>query len=284
MLQKYISSLLYAPLLVCFLLCSTSFSFGQTQKISILSDSVASIGDQIELKISLHSPKKEIFLFPNLSDTLDQRIEIFPAKFKLDTLYNDKTKEYIYQKTFVFAMYEEGIYQIPSMCFLLKGKPSDTTALEFTIPALKYTIVAPAVDTNLAIKDIKPIFSIPYTFREILPWILIPLLVVGLILLLIFYLRRRKQHQPLFTHAVKPPVPANILAIEQLNTLHNKKLWQQNLIKEYYTELTDIIRVYIDNDIHIPTLEKTTDEILTEFGQHYGKGTAYSLLESILLP
>jgi hypothetical protein len=42
-------------------------------------------------------------------------------------------------------------------------------------------------------------------------------------------------------------------------------LWQQNRIKEYYTELTDIIRVYIENRFLIMAMEQVTDEILGRF-------------------
>lgn len=285
-MSKHISSHFIFKFFIVFvsLFCLSMTSMGQTPIISIETDSLASIGDQIQLKVRLTSPQKETLLFPNISDTTDKRIEFFPSKFKLDTLLGADGKQTTYQKTFVFSIYEAGQYTIPSMSFLLRAKPMDTIALEYIIPPIKYTITAPTVDTNAAFKEIKPVFSAAYTFREILPWIAIPLAIILLILFIIFYIRKRRKNQPLLKIAQKPAIPANVLALQKLNELHSKKLWQQNLVKEYYTELTDIIRIYIESDLHIATLEKTTDEILEAFAMQMGKNQTYSLLESILIP
>ena len=54
----------------------------------------------------------------------------------------------------------------------------------------------------------------------------------------------------------------------KLNELDEKLLWQNNKVKEYYSELTEIVRGYIERELKVPALEKTTDEIiemLTDF-------------------
>ena len=47
------------------------------------------------------------------------------------------------------------------------------------------------------------------------------------------------------------------------------KLWWQNKqVKEYYRELTEIVRGFIERELKVPALESTTDElieILTDF-------------------
>ena len=47
-----------------------------------------------------------------------------------------------------------------------------------------------------------------------------------------------------------------------MKELDEKQLLQQNKIKIYYSELTDIVRTYIEKDIHIPALESTTNELI----------------------
>ena len=44
-----------------------------------------------------------------------------------------------------------------------------------------------------------------------------------------------------------PPRPAHIIAIDELGALKAKKLWQQGHVKEYYSELTEILRRYFEN-------------------------------------
>lgn len=51
-------------------------------------------------------------------------------------------------------------------------------------------------------------------------------------------------------------------AILRLTELDEKLLWQNNKIKEYYSELTEIIRGYIERELKVPALENTTDEVL----------------------
>ena len=47
-----------------------------------------------------------------------------------------------------------------------------------------------------------------------------------------------------------------------LEALQQKKLWEQDRTKDYYIELTDILRSYIEERYGIPALEQTTDELL----------------------
>lgn len=47
-----------------------------------------------------------------------------------------------------------------------------------------------------------------------------------------------------------------------LNKLEKKELWQRGEVKEYYSELTDIVRNYIEEAIEIPAMESTTSELI----------------------
>ncbi len=48
----------------------------------------------------------------------------------------------------------------------------------------------------------------------------------------------------------------------RLNEWKEKLLWQNNKIKEYYYELTEIVRGYIERELKVTALENTTDEVL----------------------
>jgi hypothetical protein len=58
------------------------------------------------------------------------------------------------------------------------------------------------------------------------------------------------------------PIPPYDEAIEKLQKLDNKLLWQNNQIKKYYSELTEIIRDFIEKELKIPALEITTQELI----------------------
>jgi hypothetical protein len=57
-------------------------------------------------------------------------------------------------------------------------------------------------------------------------------------------------------------LPPHEVALEALKVLEEKQLWQDGHFKRYYTELTDILRTYMDGRFKVSTLEKTSDEIL----------------------
>jgi hypothetical protein len=61
---------------------------------------------------------------------------------------------------------------------------------------------------------------------------------------------------------VKPDVPFHTQILNRLQELRGKKLYQQDT-KAYHSELTDIIRDYLEKRYVIKTHEKTSDEIFT---------------------
>jgi hypothetical protein len=89
----------------------------------------------------------------------------------------------------------------------------------------------------------------------------IVLVCAGLAYLAYRYWKKRKLRQPGETY-VPPPRAAHVIALDQLARLKDRKLWQQGRIKEFYTEITEILRRYIENRYQLMALEKTTDEIM----------------------
>ena len=53
------------------------------------------------------------------------------------------------------------------------------------------------------------------------------------------------------------------MPLQELEKLKNEELWQHEKVKDYYTRLTDIIRIYVEDRFGIATMEQTTFEILT---------------------
>lgn len=122
------------------------------------------------------------------------------------------------------------------------------------------------VDTTTAnIKDIAGILRQPYTFGEIAKVVGIILGILALIAAAIFVIMRIKNHQPLITIPQEPPLPPDIRALNALETLRQQQKWQQGKVKEYHTELTDILRNYLEETYHIQSTEMTTDQTLDAF-------------------
>ncbi len=104
--------------------------------------------------------------------------------------------------------------------------------------------------------------SIPARWYDIIPtwwyWLLLPLILIPLILLII-HLYRKNGPRLIPRKKIIPPYD---LAILNLHALQNKQLPQKGLIKQYYTELTDILRAYIKGRLKIDAPEMTTPQTI----------------------
>jgi hypothetical protein len=161
----------------------------------------------------------------------------------------------------VVAKYDSGDAVLPPLQFLLTA-PADTAGKRVATNELRLTIQTVAVDTSQDIKDLKAPLGIPLTWQEILLACAVVLgVVVAGYLLSRWWKRRQMRVSPAYT---APAKPAHVIAFEELGALKEKKLWQQGLIKPYYTEVADILRRYFENRYRLMALERTTDEILDD--------------------
>ena len=132
----------------------------------------------------------------------------------------------------------------------------------FLTDSLLVNVATIAIDTSKIKKfPIKSIKSEPYVLDDFKGYIWIALVVLLLLGLLVYFIFFRKKKE-VVEKVVIPLIPAYEEAIEKLQQLDEKLLWQNNKVKEYYSELTEIVRNYIGRDIEIPTFEQTSNEII----------------------
>ncbi|MDY6800943.1 MAG: hypothetical protein SVU94_06940 [Bacteroidota bacterium] len=224
----------------------------QVQVKAKLDTNEALIGDQIGLELSVFQSTNDTVLLPIFENNLTNNIEVI-EQFAPDTLKQNNGILEIKQKVIITA-FDSGQYVIPHIPFLYGNDTLKSNALSFKVNTVP-------VDTTKAIKDIKGPYEAPISLAEILPWALGGLGVIILVLLLIYIIRKIIRKEPIL-RKVKPLEPAHVIAYRDLEKLKEQKLWQNGLIKEYYTELTDILRKYLWNRYAIRTLERTSDEIL----------------------
>lgn len=221
------------------------------------------IGDQTYLRVgvSYRQGNKAIQVtwpeFP--ADTIVNHVEIIDAG-KIDTVLRD-TSSLIYEMTrsIRITSYDSGFYAIPPYRFIVNGDTLQTEALLLTVNTVP-------VDTTRAIRDIKAPLEVPppppdYTWLWWTGGILLFLAIAGFALWLFLKWKKEKSILP----PPPPPIPLHIAMLEKLEQLKAQALAEKGLIKEYHTELTDIIRAYIEERFRVPALEQTTEEIMRSF-------------------
>lgn len=122
------------------------------------------------------------------------------------------------------------------------------------------------IDTaNAEIRDIAPIEQVPYTFWEVFRWVLLALAVLALAFLgWWFYTHRSRVQELLGTAEPADTRTPEERALDSLEALRTQKLWQAGKVKEYHTELTDIVRRFIEESTSIRATDMTSDETLAE--------------------
>lgn len=116
---------------------------------------------------------------------------------------------------------------------------------------------------SLKVAPIKAILTEPLNVSDFFLPIAI-ILGIGLLVGLYFLYRKYASKEEEVIVAPEPEViiPAHVKALNSLTSLRDQQLWQQGKVKEYQSELTHIIRAYLEDRYDVPALENTTHEIV----------------------
>ena len=236
------------------------------------------IGEQLHLNVEVLFPSDAKVAFPQFGDSIG-KIEVVDRS-KLDTLRSEDGKSTTYKQSLTITAFDPGNYILQPFYFyyqLAKSKTIDSIATN----TLYLQVQTIPVDTNKVIKDIKAPLEVPYTLEEFLPHIIIGLIVLAIILIIVWYIKKKnKQKVPLVI--LPPPRPAHEIALEALHKTEAQKLWQDGHYKQYQSEVSDTIRMYIENRFSIPALELTTDETLKHLKRNLVTAEAYEKLKYLL--
>ena len=226
------------------LLFVSTISFAQKPVVKAEIDTTnIRIGEQFNLKITVDDTQNVIM--PKLQL---KGLEIIDST-QVDTIKNSLIRKYI------LTGFDSGAFYIPQQQIFVKNQA-------FLTDSLLVNVATIAIDTTKVKKfPIKSIKSEPYTFDDFKIYIYILLAALAIIGFWIYWfvIRKRKEEVEEDTYKAMPPYDEAIL---KLNELDEKLLWQNNKVKEYYSELTEIVRGYIERELKVPALEKTTDEVL----------------------
>ncbi|MFA6924082.1 MAG: hypothetical protein WC223_07485 [Bacteroidales bacterium] len=256
-MNKKLNTLIILSILI------SSFSFSQEPAVNAkLEKSTITIGDQIKLNIQIKASENYVITFPIVGDTIIKKIDVI-GKSKIDTVLSADKKIKTLTQSLYITSYDSGYWAIPPFEFTINLK-NDTTKKKLLTEAMLLQVKTIPVDTTKAIKDIKPPFVAPITFRELLPYILSVLGGIIIIVLIIYIIIKIKRKEPILKFT-KPKLPPHEIALLELNKLRESKLWQQNMEKLYYVKLSDIMRIYIEGRFNVIAMEMTTDEILKRF-------------------
>ena len=216
------------------------------------------IGDQTDLHLRATCEVGEQVQLPMLDEQLIPGIEIVDRTIIDTTALNDGRIQY--NQYLTLTSFEDSLFYIAPLPFITGN---DTVWSE----SLMLNVVQPfEIDsTDIAITDIKGIYRAPIWWWGILRWVLLVLAIVGVGFggyYLINYLQNRMGKKEEEALPSEPMRSAEEVALEKLDAIREQKIWQAGQVKEYHTQLTDVLREYIDRRFEVSSAEQTSDETL----------------------
>lgn len=247
---------------MCILLLLTlSTSASNISVITKLDTNQILIGDQVKLSLEVVRDKTTTLAFPEVGNSISvdsvRTIEVLASQIDTGVQSSGMAKDII---TYTLTVFDSGYYVIPPLALKYKTAGSDSLRTILS-EAMLLTVKSMEIDTAADIKPIKEPLTLPFQLREILVEIIIGGAILLAIAAVILYFNLRKKKPVLIKKFVRKE-PAHETALNKLRALDEKKLWQQGEVKPYYSELSEVIREYLENRYGFPALESTTDEIM----------------------
>lgn len=230
--------------IVFFLITTSLFA----QKVTTSIDTTRNkIGAEFKITLKASVTNKDKVVFPKAKNF--GALEVINS-YTIDTVKTNDRWELI--KKYGVTQFDSGKFTIPRIAILINGKPTFSDSLKVEVFNIK-------VDTlKQKMYDVKDVAQVE-TSSNWWKYLLGILLLVGIgalaYRLIKKYQNRPQEEEPVYTSPIEK-------ATSLLQLLETKELWQKGEVKSYYSELTNIARNYIEEEIEIPAMESTTSELI----------------------
>jgi hypothetical protein len=233
--------------LILYLLFSTTV-FAQQKQVTTSIDTIKNkIGAEFKLTLKTNVDTLSKVVFPSARNF--GALEVIQS-YPIDTILKNDRYELI--KKYGLTQFDSGRFMIPSIKILINNKV-------FLSDSIQVEVANVQVDTlKQKMYDIKDIVKANEGIGDWWKYLSVLLLIGGIGAFIYWYYKIRKKDK-IEEEIYKTPIEK---ATNLLNNLEKKELWQQGEVKAYYSELTDIVRNYIEEAMEIPAMESTTAELI----------------------
>jgi len=245
--------------LLLFLWITSAWSQSKISISSSVDKASIYIGDLITYSVKITHDEDVEVLLPSLGANL--------GGFEIrDYQEFDPRKEedkIVHQVDYVISTFDVGDFEIPPIAVGYKVPPDSvenvlkTESIKIVVESLK-----PSEDGD--IREIKPPWEISYNFKKIIVVGIIALFVILFVIALIYVIRKRKKGEAIIPRKLQPQRPPHEIAYEELQRLADSDWLETKKIKLYFSEISDIIRRYVEGRYQIIAMEMTTTEVLDQ--------------------
>src|SRR5690554_3259373 len=226
--------------------------FAQQKQVETSTDSTKIlIGSQFHLILKTKVDTTSVVYFPE--EKMFGALEVL-EDYPTDTIIDRKNRaKFELIKKYGLTQFDSGRYVIPQLKVLIDNKPFLTDSLYIEVANVQVdTLKQPLFDIKDVIADSQKSSS------EWWLWLLIGLGIIGLGVLAFFLWKKRKNNIKV-PEVVYTPIEKATIGLKKLE---EKQLVEKGAVIDYYSELTDIARTYLEEPVKFPAMENTTAELV----------------------
>ncbi|WP_421751676.1 hypothetical protein [Croceimicrobium sp.] len=238
--------------ILAFILLLSSSAFAQLSFEAKVDTNQIKLGEPIQLELSAKVPKAAEYTWP-LLESGQNGIEIIESG-KLDSLIKGDWIQ-LHQR-FTLTSFDSGEVEIPALELSVEDEEVQRSS------PIAILVYFPEIKEEQDYFDIKAPREIPFNYWLLAYWGLGAAGLAALIYYLWKFWQKRKNRGEKQVEEIQiPPIE---WALEELNKLEAKGLWQDGKAKAYFSELDEILKIFLERKFGLKALESTAEELIVK--------------------
>ena len=231
------------------------------------------IGEQAKVKLEISMDAKQKLQLPFLRDTLVKGVEILDIA-KPDTQMLNDGKRMLIKQEYTITSFDSALYYLPPFEVMVNGEPYRSKALAVKVYSIPVDTLHP--EQFFGPKTVR---EVPITWDDVSAIVWLTLLMLALGGLAYYLFVRYKDNKPIIKKIkIEPKLPPHQQALKEIERIKGDKTLRTADPKTYYTELTDVLRTYMEERFGFNAMEMTSSEIIDKLQEINDKESIKDLM------
>ena len=230
------------------------------------------IGEQTKVRLQVSMDANQKLRLPVVADTLVRGVEVLDVA-KPDTQLLNDNKRWLISQEYTITSFDSALYYLPPFEVLVNDQSYRSEAQALKVYSVPVDTLHP--DQFFGPKGVQ---EVPLTWDDVAPLVYALLLMIILGGVSVFFVIRYRNNKPIIKIIkVEPKLPPHLAAMKKIETIKADKVAKREDPKAYYTELTDVIRIYIKERFGFNAMEMTSAEIIERLLEEKDKESIHDL-------
>lgn len=231
------------------------------------------IGEQAKVELEVSMDAKQKLQLPFLRDTLVKGVEILDIA-KPDTQMLNEGKRMLVKQEYTITSFDSALYYLPPFEVMVDEVPYRSKALAVKVYSVPVDTLHP--EQFFGPKTVR---EVPITWEDVSTIVWLTLLMLALGGLAYYLFIRYKDNKPIIKKIkVEPKLPPHQQALQEIERIKGDKTLRTTDPKAYYTELTDVLRTYMEERFGFNAMEMTSSEIIDKLKEINDKESIKDLM------